>query len=124
MKPTHYHTTFGFSAVTLYEANGITWTSDGYKAESVNVKPLSDLMGAKVTKQGWTGKIVGFLSKDREFVPGKYLPTSGRYGLKRKAEFYNAQAGVLWENNSNMKEPMPYYWNNFSSLKLLEDGTV
>lgn len=121
MKPTHYHTTISFSAVTLYkdDKKNIVWTSDGYKADSIDLHPIEELIGVIVTRAGWTGHIVDFLSDERRFVDGRYLP-SGRYGMKKKLEFMNAQVGVFWYNNSNLKQcPMVPYWNKFSSLKFL-----
>lgn len=120
MKPTHYHITWGFSAVTLYIEKGTTWTSDGYKASSVDLKPLSELVGVRVTRAGWTGTIQQFLSDERTLIDGKYSPSSRRYQLKRKLEFMNAQVGIFWDNNKDLKNcPLPPYWNNFNILKLL-----
>ena len=120
MKPTHYHITNTFSAVTLYKdpKKDIVWTSDGYKADSIDLHPIEELIGLQVTRAGWTGHIVDFLSDSREFLDGKYLEHSKRY--IKKVEFINAQVGVFWYNNTDIRNcPMVPYWNKFSSLKFL-----
>ena len=120
MKPTHYHITNTFSAVTLYKDpnKDIIRTSDGYKADSIDLKPISDLIGVQVTRVGWTGHIVDFLSDERGLIDGKYLEHSKRY--LSKSEFMNAQVGVLWDNSKDLKNcRMIPYWSDFSKLKLL-----
>jgi hypothetical protein len=118
MKPTHYHLVLTFSAVTLYTERNIVWTSDGYKADSIDLRPIEELIGLEVTRAGWTGRIVEFLSDERRFVDGKYLP-SGRYAMKKKLEFMNAQVGVFWYNNIDLKSGMPPYWNDFHNINIL-----
>jgi hypothetical protein len=118
MKPTHYHITNTFSAVTLYKdpKKGIVWTSDGYKADSIHLHPIEELIGLEVTRAGWVGRIMGFLSDERRLLDGRYL-LSGRYGMKKNLEFLNAQVGVFWDNNTNIRLPSPPYWNDYHNLK-------
>lgn len=117
MKPTHYHTTFTFSAVTLHEHKGDIFTSDGYKASSIDLRPIEELLGRRVCKNGLYGKIVDILTDERRFLDGKYREHSKRYSLN--ISFINAQVGVSWETPIPIKNPMPYYWNNFSTLTLI-----
>lgn len=107
---------WGFRAVSLREEGEKVWTSDNMKASSVNLKPLSELVGKTVTKSGCTGTVVDFLSDRSEYIPGPYLVSSKRYSLRKKLEMYNSQVGVFW-TKINPKGGMPPYWNNFNTLK-------
>lgn len=66
MKPTHFHT--GVSGrirfVTIYRKNGVYWTTDGYKANTTDLKSINEIIGIQVVLNGHIGHIVDVCASD------------------------------------------------------------
>lgn len=112
MNPTHYHT--GVSGrirfVTLVKSNGTNWTSDGYKASSIDLHSISELVGKRVQFGQSIGTIKQPLSDNPVLIDGKYLG-NGKY-LKQNIN-ENQFVGVFWETG------MRPYWVPAHQLKIL-----
>lgn len=97
MNPTHYHT--GVSGrvrfVTLTGKNK-DWTFDGYKANTVDLSPVDELVGREVSLNGNVGKVMQACSDSNSgFLPGKYVG-NGKYLPREDLTQYNDCVRVFW----------------------------
>lgn len=107
MNATHYHT--GVSGrprfVRLVDSEGVPWkvgskgekfTSDRYKAKTVDLKPVRDLLGKSVELNGCIGAITNVGSPNSKIMPGKYLG-DGKYLDDSRLIQYNHLVLVHWK---------------------------
>lgn len=105
---THFHT--GVSGrirfCNIVDSGGKPWnskskgeqfTSDGYKASTVDLKPISRLIGKRVELNGCIGIITNVGSTKDKIIPGKYLG-DGKYLDNRQLSQFNHLVLVHWKN--------------------------
>lgn len=110
MKATHYYR--GISnrlrlVTTGHMYRGTEYTSDEVKVSSVELRPVQDLLGKKVSRLNCKGYIVDVLTDDSTSLSGKYLG-DGRYADPLAS--FNELVGVYWT-----KEILPH-WQNINDL--------
>lgn len=92
----YYHT--GVSGrirfVTLKKEKNRSWTSDGYNPDTVDLKPVEELIDREVELNGVRGRIKEICSTNQEFEAGKYIG-DGKY-LRKSSQFHHL-VGVFWE---------------------------
>lgn len=108
MTPKHYHiNAFGrIVFVSLIKESNKVWTSDGIKASSCNLKPVSDIIGKRVSKGSALGIINRVLCDTNSWI---------RKDTTKGIEFYNSQVGVHWLAG------VDFYWQYINKLKLLNN---
>lgn len=88
------------------------FTSDGYKADTVDLKSVRELLGRVVELYGHLGTVKEFLSTNTEHVPGKYV-YDGRYLRTKDLDQFNQLVRVYWKTGMNPS------WVNVNSLKFV-----
>jgi hypothetical protein len=109
--------------VSIYTEGNKKWTSDGILVSSIELLPLSNLVGKRVRLRNNIGVITKFLSDTPDEVNGKYVSfgqgVKGHYCSRNPIETMNSQVGVFWEY-LDMSDDLPTpFWNSFKTLKLL-----